>query len=99
MTTKTVYQIDTAGHFVGPVDADESPLEPGVYLIPAGCIQTPPPSSWPEDKWPRWNGAHYDLVANPFVEEAANDNDPVAKLRDFLAANPDVAAILQQGGV
>lgn len=97
MTTKTVYQIDTAGHFVAPVDADESPLEPGVYLIPAGCIQTPPPSSWPEDKWPRWNGAHYDLVAKPSI--VATMKDPAAKLQDFLAANPDVAAILQQVGV
>ena len=99
MTTKTVFQLDAAGHFKGTTVADESPLEPGVYLIPAGCIETAPPSSWPADKWPRWNGARYDLVANPFVEEAANDNDPVAKLRDFRAANPDVAAILQQGGV
>jgi hypothetical protein len=32
------------------------------------------------------------LTSKPSL--AANDNDPVAKLQAFLAANPDVAAIL-----
>lgn len=60
-----VYQLDRAGHFVCAVAADESPLEPGVFLVPAGCIKTPPPESWPADKWPRWNGARWDLVTKP----------------------------------
>lgn len=40
---KTVYQLDPSGYYVGPTEADESPLEPGVWLIPAGCIEIPPP--------------------------------------------------------
>jgi hypothetical protein len=94
---KTVFQIDRAGMLVGPTEADESPLEPGVYLIPAGCVEAPPPAQWPEDKWPRWNGAKWRLVNRP--QPVAEQADPVAKLRDFLAANPDVAAILEQGSV
>jgi len=43
MTTKTVYQFDLNGVYIGPTDADESPLEPGVYLIPGGCVETAPP--------------------------------------------------------
>jgi hypothetical protein len=43
MTTKIVFQLDGNGYYVGETTADESPLEPGVFLIPAGCIEEPPP--------------------------------------------------------
>lgn len=39
-----VYQTDHDGVFRGPIEADESPLEPGVFLIPAGCVEEAPPS-------------------------------------------------------
>lgn len=93
------YQFDRAGLLQGITEADESPLEPGVYLLPARCTLTPPPADVPDDKWPRWNGAAWSLVNRPQPDAPAGDNDPVAKLRDFLAANTDVAAILEQGGV
>jgi len=38
-----VFQTDFSGRFIGPVEADESPLEPGVFLIPGGCVQIAPP--------------------------------------------------------
>ncbi|KPU91159.1 hypothetical protein [Variovorax paradoxus] len=46
---KTVYSYhpDT-GAYTGPITLDESdlsPLEQGVYLIPGGCLQTPPPAA------------------------------------------------------
>jgi hypothetical protein len=56
----------------------------------------PPPGEVPADKWPRWNGRAWVLVNRPTVNPPP---DPVEKLREFLAANPDVAALLQQGGV
>lgn len=99
MSTKTAYQYDRAGLFAGKTEADESPLEPGVFLLPARSTFTAPPESVPEDKWPRWNGRAWDLVNRPAPAAPANDNDPVAKLQAFLASNPDVAALLQQGGV
>lgn len=40
---KTSSQLDSDGYFVGVVIADESPLEPGVFLIPGGAIDLPPP--------------------------------------------------------
>lgn len=97
MNTKPAYQYDFSGLFVGETVADESPLEPGVYHIPARCTLEMPPAEWPTDKWPRWNGAAWDLVTKP---TPANDNapDPVAKLQAFLAANPDVAALLNNDG-
>lgn len=99
MSTKTAYQYDRAGLFAGTTEADESPLEPGVFLLPARCTFTAPPDSVPDDKWPRWNGRAWGLVNRPAPAASANDNDPVAKLQAFLASNPDVAALLQQGGV
>lgn len=96
MKHKTVYQTDLAGCLIGETVADESPLQPGVWLVPARCIETAPPGPAPEGKCWRWVG-EWILTAKP--AQAVNDSDPVAKLRDFLTANPDVAAIINQGSV
>lgn len=61
MTTKTVYQTSHLGLYVGPVEADESPLEPGVFLLPAGCVETPPPPA-PEFKVACWISPDWHLL-------------------------------------
>jgi hypothetical protein len=61
MTDKLVYQTDHLGIFIGAVNAEESPLEPGVYLIPGGCVETAPPAI-PEHKAAWWNGKAWQLV-------------------------------------
>ncbi|NHN70599.1 hypothetical protein G7W60_22420 [Pseudomonas fluorescens] len=61
MTDKIVYQTDHLGLFVAEVTADESPLEPGVYMIPGGCVEIPPPAI-PEHKAAWWNGQAWQLV-------------------------------------
>lgn len=61
MTTTTVYQLDDQGHYVGPTLADESPLEPGVWLIPSGCITQAPPKEI-EGKVRRWDGRRWRQV-------------------------------------
>jgi hypothetical protein len=61
MTDKVVYQTDHLGIFMGVVQADESPLEPGVYLIPGGCVEIAPPTI-PEHKAAWWNGNAWQLV-------------------------------------
>lgn len=61
MTEKLVYQTNHLGILVGAVKADESPLEPGVYMIPGGCVETAPPAI-PEHKAAWWNGAAWQLV-------------------------------------
>lgn len=94
MSTRPCYQYNHAGLLLGDTVADESPLEPGVFLLPAGCTFTGPPANVPDGRWPRWNGSTWDLVTKPIP---ANDNDPAAKLRAFLAANPDVLAIINDG--
>lgn len=87
-----VYHYNAAGLYQGETEADESPLEPGVYLMPARCTQTPPPADIPEGRWPRWNGVAWDLANKPRPAVV----DPVAKLQAFLAENPDVAALIEQ---
>lgn len=96
MTTKTAYQFDYAGLLVGTTDADESPLEPGVFHLPARSTLTKPPRRVPADKWPRWTGRKWVLVNRP---EPAEPENPLAKLQAFLTANPDVADLLNTGGV
>ncbi|KIQ61093.1 hypothetical protein [Pseudomonas fluorescens] len=61
MTDKIVYQTDHLGLFVAEVTADESPLEPGVYMIPGGCVEIPPPAV-PEHKAAWWSGQAWQLV-------------------------------------
>lgn len=58
MNTKIVSQLNDDGYFVGPTVADESPLEPGVFHIPRGCVDVPPPqveegkvARWTEQGW------------------------------------------------
>ena len=92
--SQPAYQFDLAGLYLGETLADESPREPGVYLVPAGCTLTPPPAEVPAGQWPRWNGKAWALIARP-APATAPAEDPVVKLQAFLAQNPDVAALLQ----
>lgn len=42
---KNVSQLDQEGYFVGTTTAEPSPLEPGVFLMPAGAIDRAPPKT------------------------------------------------------
>lgn len=55
---KLVAQLDENGYFASVVPAHESPLEPGVYLIPGGAVDTDAPETpagqrakWVDDGW------------------------------------------------
>ncbi|MDV9030489.1 hypothetical protein Q7C30_000025 [Pseudomonas sp. RAC1] len=58
---KTVYQTNAQGLYVGATQADLSPLEPDVWLLPGGCVETPPPAI-PQNKAAHWDGAAWSLV-------------------------------------
>ncbi len=93
--TQPAYQFDRAGLFLFETVSHESPLEPGVFLVPAGCTLTPPPADVPADKWPRFTGNAWQLVTRPQATLVdGSGEDPVAKLKSFLEHNPDVAALL-----
>ncbi|WP_153114630.1 hypothetical protein [Rhodocyclus tenuis] len=44
MSQKIVSQLDADGYFRGPATADESPRDPGKFLLPGGCIDREPPA-------------------------------------------------------
>ena len=69
MTQKWVSQLDSEGYFVGRVLADESPLEEGVFLIPAGAIEAPEPET-PEGHLAKWDGKSW-------VFEAIHEPEPI----------------------
>lgn len=55
---KRVVQLDSQGYFAGFSMSEESPLEPGVWLMPAGCVEAPEPdiphdhkAKWDKDEW------------------------------------------------
>jgi len=91
MNQITVYQTNYSGLFVGETIADESPLEPGVFAIPAGCVEIAPPSEWSEEQWPRWNGFKWELIQKPEVQQVET---PEEKLAEFLKNNPDVLSLI-----
>lgn len=68
--TKIIYRYHPlSGLFIGAEEADESPLEPGVFLIPAHATELPPPpvadhevAVFAEAAWtlrPDWRGTVY----------------------------------------
>lgn len=61
MTVKIVYQTDQNGLYLGPTEADPCPLEEGVWLIPGGCVEVPPPAI-PDGKAAYWDGKKWNLI-------------------------------------
>lgn len=103
---KIVSQLDADGYFVGEATADESPLEPGVFLIPGGAVDTEPPKEFPGQrcKWTGSKWAYEDIPAPPPPPEPAPFPTPQeickAKAKYLLAESdwsqlPDVALTLK----
>lgn len=75
--SKIVSQLNKEGVFLSAVEADESPLEKGVFLIPAGAVDATPPSV-PEKCFAKWNGSAFDIFPIP-VPEPAPEPEPATK--------------------
>lgn len=65
--SKIVSQLNTDGVFVCLVVADESPLEPDVFLIPGDAVDAEPPSI-PDGHFAKWNGSNFDILPIPEPE-------------------------------
>ncbi|MCT8178128.1 phage tail protein [Variovorax sp. CY25R-8] len=82
----------------------------GIYHVPSGAVIDPMPEEWmtvtrndsgfftcvvrwPADKWPRHDGHTWELVARPAATITAAPT-AAEKLAAFIAANPDVAALI-----
>lgn len=68
MNQKIVSQLDAKGYFVGPVLAEESPLEPGIYLIPGGAFDKAPPKTMAEGMRYKISGASWRAEPIPTPE-------------------------------
>ena len=103
--TQTVYNYDPITHiFTGASEADESPLEPGVYLIPAHATTDAVPQT-PEGQLARWRademwevipdvrGTWYDADG-----QAVEINDLDADVSGLTREAPPDAACVLVGG-
>lgn len=70
-----VYQTDSDGVYVGLAEADPSPLEPGEWLIPGGCVTVPPPTP-PTGSVAVWMGGEWSVVPIEVSEDAATAQTP-----------------------
>ena len=66
------YCFSEDGVFTGIEEAQESPLEPGVFLMPAQSCQVAPPET-PEGTHPVWDGGEWQIVAIPVSEEPEHE--------------------------
>lgn len=74
---KQVIQLDAAGYFAGFATADESPLEPGVFLIPGGCIDVSAPAI-PDGQRAKWDGAWvFEGIPQPEPELPTPEQEPI----------------------
>lgn len=79
---KPIYHYDLAGLLVGSTIADESPLEPGVYLIPARATDIAPPTV------PDGSRAHFDGAAwliEPIPQQDPEPAPPEPSPEDTIA--------------
>jgi len=71
-----VYQTDIDGVYVGTTVADQDPLDSTNWLIPAGCVETAPPTIT-DKQLAKWNGTEWVVETLPVVESAP-EPEPIA---------------------
>lgn len=88
MNTKIVSQLDNDGFFIGATTADESPLEPGVFLLPAGAIDKAPPANIePGKRYRVWgSGWRGEAMPAPEVQEEIPQLTPAERRRAEINA-------------
>ena len=86
------YQTDETGRFIGAVECQPSPREPGRYLVPRGAVTVEPPSM-SADEYAVWDGAEWSVhTVEPVVIEpqpVVEPWDEVRARRDYLLAASD----------
>lgn len=77
-----VYQTDIDGVFVGITAADQDPMDESNMLIPAGCVETAPPSTT-DTQLARWDGTAWAVedIPQPEQETEQEPLDPAEVAR------------------
>lgn len=76
MSTKTVYLFDGTGKFTGQYEAQESPLEPGVFIAPSISTEVAPPQLQAGEH-AQWDGAAW-VVHAPAPAPAVDPQGMIA---------------------
>jgi len=91
---KTVYQLNQQGEYIGETVAHESPLEPGIYLIPGGCIETAPPET-KENQVAVWHGV-WTLVDVPEPEKPKEPTAQELAAQKVAARKAEILGLLDE---
>lgn len=102
MQTKIVYQLDQNNYYLWETIAYENPVRPGTYLIPGGCVETPPPEI-PENYKAKWENEWVlevipptESLELPLPPEIINDTQtPLQKAEDWVSNSFSVYQLLQ----
>jgi hypothetical protein len=70
-----VYQTNHEGVYVGPVQADPSPLEPDEWLVPGGCVTVEPPAL-AEGERARWDNGNWIILSPPEPDLEPEEPEP-----------------------
>lgn len=72
-----VYQTDMDGVFVGSATADQDPMDASNTLMPAGCVETAPPSTT-DGQRARWDDSAWVVedIPAPEAEPEPEPEDP-----------------------
>lgn len=81
---KQVVQLDDNGYYSGQTYADRSPLEPGVWLIPAGCVDTTPPENMRQGYKYQYSPAGW-IEVSEHIAERKPPRQSVEQARVWLA--------------
>jgi hypothetical protein len=82
-----VYNYTPEGIYRDSEEAVESPLENGVFLIPAGATNIKPPEAR-EGFHAVWNGTEWNIVAIP--EKLIEESETNKTLLDIEDVSPDI---------
>lgn len=88
---KIVSQLDADGFFVNATVADESPLEPGIFLMPAGAFDILPPATLGGKRAKLVNGT-WELLSIP-VPESVVPNCAEPTPQEMLSAWRESASV------
>jgi len=83
-----VYQTDINGVYLGTTTADQDPLDNTNWLIPAGCVETAPPTIT-DSQLAKWGGTEWVVEDIPTVEPDP-EPEPIA---------PEVSARRKRDGL
>lgn len=95
MNIKQVIQLDNNGYFIGLEIAFESPVRPGHFPMPAGCIESEILPEFINGKLAKWNNGSWvyeDMISeeeNSTNEQLSEEQILISKAKNLLKVTSD----------